>query len=330
VNKYLESFVKSVRPTAAGKTHRARLGSAPLLALLWIHPTLAVAQETSAGSHIVNVASIAAQQDGRAIEARSNSVDLVTAERLDLTLAPVANDVGPVTLVLTNTGNGNEAFDVRATAASGVTVRGIAIDRDGDGRYDPAVDLLLSGPTPPLAPGGQHRLLVLLDSAAPTRTTLTISAAAVTASGTPGTIAPKVGDGGGDAVVGSTGAKASVTIDAASPSPGTNGGGAAGGATLVKSQAVRAPDGSATAVRDAVITYTLVARFAAAVTGARLDDPIPAGTTYVPGSLTLDGAALSDAADGDAGSGNAGAITVALSDVPAGSVRTIQFQARIQ
>ncbi|MBB4152573.1 hypothetical protein GGQ80_000449 [Sphingomonas jinjuensis] len=302
-----------------------------MLALVWLVATPADATETPAGSRIVNVAAISAQQDGRAIDAQSNRVDLVTAERLDLTLARVANDGGPVDVVLTNSGNGKEAFDVRATTSTpGTSVRGIAIDRDGNGRYDPAIDLLLSGPTPALAPGGQWRLLVLLDSDDPVRTTLTVSAAALTASGTPGTIRPGAGDGGGDAVVGPTGAQASVTIETDSPSPGAGGSGGAGGATLVKSQTVLAPDGSATAVRDAIITYTLVARFAAAATAARLDDPVPAGTIYVPGSLMLDGAALSDTADGDAGNGDGRAVTVALGDVAAGTTRTIRFQARIQ
>jgi len=109
---------------------------------------------------------------------------------------------------------------------------------------------------------------------------------------------------------------------------------------------VRAADGSQNAVRDSVITYTLEARFTAAVTGARIADPIPAGTVFVPGSLTLDGAPLSDAADGDAGRFDAtgtaqtgGAqtggtqgpgIAVALGQVAAASVHTVQFKAKIQ
>ena len=104
---------------------------------------------------------------------------------------------------------------------------------------------------------------------------------------------------------------------------------------LLKSQSVRAADGSQTAVRDAVITYTLEARFTDAVTGARIADPIPVGTVFVPGSLTLDGAPLSDGADDDAGrfdpsSAQGAGVTVALGRVAAGSSHTVQFKAKIQ
>lgn len=324
--------MKSASPPIANIKRIVRRERATLLALVMTLTASPGLAETSAGDHIINIASLTARQEGRVIGARSNAVDLVTAERLDLTLILVANQGGPAVVVLTNSGNGIERFTIGATVTNAdVTVRGIAIDRDGDGRYDPAVDVLLTGPTPPLAPGAALRLLVLLDSPVPATTSLTITAAAVTASGTPGTIAPGAGDGGGDAVVGPTGARASVTLDALSPSPGGGSIGAGtGGASLAKSQAVRAPDGSATAVRDAIVTYTLVARFTAAATAARVDDPIPAGTAYVPGSLSLDGGALSDVADGDAGTGDARAIGVALGDVAGGTVRTIQFQVRIQ
>ncbi len=107
-----------------------------------------------------------------------------------------------------------------------------------------------------------------------------------------------------------------------------------------KSQSVRAADGSQNAVRDAVITYTLEARFSDAVTGARIVDPIPDGTVFVPGSLMLDGAALTDGADGDAGRFEApgtqagttqrGGIAVALGQVAAASVHTVQFKTKIQ
>ena len=90
-------------------------------------------------------------------------------------------------------------------------------------------------------------------------------------------------------------------------------------------------------MRDSVITYTLEARFTDAVSGARIADPIPAGTAFVPGSLTLDGAPLSDAADDDAGRFDAAGgtaqgpgIAVALGQVAAASVHVVQFKAKIQ
>jgi hypothetical protein len=49
----------------------------------------------------------------------------------------------------------------------------------------------------------------------------------------------------------------------------------------------------------------------------------------VAGSLTVDGAALSDADDSDAGRFGAGAIEVALGDVEAKSSRFVTFKVRI-
>ena len=50
--------------------------------------------------------------------------------------------------------------------------------------------------------------------------------------------------------------------------------------------------------------------------GVRLDDAIPPWTSYVPGSLTVQGTPVSDAADGDAGSYASGAATWRLGSIP--------------
>jgi hypothetical protein len=60
-----------------------------------------------------------------------------------------------------------------------------------------------------------------------------------------------------------------------------------------------------------------------------VSDPVPAGTTYKPGSLTLEGAPLTDAADADSGSFTGAAVNVALGTVAAGATRTITFQVKI-
>ena len=129
------------------------------------------------------------------------------------------------------------------------------------------------------------------------------------------------GDGGGDAIVGKTGAAAGAQT-VLTPTPALP--------TLVKSQSVRALDGSARALRGATITYTLIAHFNGATAAPVLSDPVPAGTGYVAGSLRLDGTTLSDAADADAGSFDGHAIHVAIGDVAAASDRTITFQTIIQ
>ncbi len=297
---------------------------------------------TVAGTSIINTAGLRYDLDGTALSTVSNTVTIVVAERLDVALfrddhdaVVVAADPTVIPLTLTNLDNGNESFALVATvSAGGVALRTLVIDADGDGLYDPARDLApVDGRTPVLAPGQSIKLLAILAATStgpvtgPVAATLTVTAQSTTGSGTAGATYAQAGDGGSDAVVGLTGAVASVTIPLSTGPAGPS---------LFKSQSVRAADGSQNAVRDSVITYTLEARFTDAVTGARIADPIPAGTVFVPGSLTLDGALLSDAADGDAGRFDAtgGAqgpgIAVALGQVAAASVHTVQFKAKIQ
>ncbi len=293
----------------------------------------AASAETRAGTRITNIASGTASTPGGDGAIASNPAVLVVAERLDVALertdaAGIAVVPGGVAIpvLLTNRGNGVESFDLVATPSdASARVRGIAVDRDGDGRFDPATDTLLAGArTDALDPGAVLRLLVILDPAFAevTVSALTIVARAATGSGPAGTTFALRGDGGGDAVTGSTDARAEVVVPIGSDTPAPP--------MLVKSQSVLAPDGTTDPIAGAIVTYRLEARFAGPAGAARIDDPVPQGTAYVPGSLTLDGARLSDAADDDPGRADDAAIAVALGDMPAGSVRTVQFQVTIQ
>lgn len=327
--------------------------AAVTLAAVPVQPTYAqttvlvpnrLATGTAAGSSISNTAGLRYDFDGGSRSTVSNTVTIVVAERLDVAL--IRDDRGAVMvttapalvpLTLTNLDNGAESFTLTGTVSqAGIALNALVIDADGDGRYDPVRDTPpVDGRTPLLAPGQSIKLLAILaaTSSAPVNAALTVVAQSTTGSGRAGATYAGLGDGGGDAVVGATGATASVAI------PLTTG---LVGPSLFKSQSVRAADGSQNAVRDAVITYTLEARFAGAVTGAVVADPIPAGTVFVAGSLTLDGAPLSDAADGDAGRfdsagtqgggtpGSGPGIAVALGQVAAAAVHTVQFKAKIQ
>ncbi|MBJ6122099.1 hypothetical protein [Sphingomonas mollis] len=302
-----------------------------VLALLCMAQSAPASGQTRAGTAIVNTASISYTLDGTDYQAPSNSVTIVVAERLDVGLAPqgsvpvVDETPGTVPLVLTNLGSGQESFTIDVSASvTTIALDGVAIDRNGDGRFDAATDTMLTGPTPVMQPGESLPLLAIV-AATPGMTAaggdLHVTATAITGSGPTTETFPGAGDGGGDAVVGDTGATASADI----PFLGPN----AAGPTLSKSQAVVAPDGSAQPVSGAVVTYTLVARFPDATRTARIDDPVPAGTTYLPGSLSLDGAVLSDAADGDAGSAGPRTISVVLGDTAPGAMRTVSFKVRL-
>jgi len=152
---------------------------------------------------------------------------------------------------------------------------------------------------------------------------VTLVAAAKTGTGTPGTTFAGMGEGGGDAIVGSTGAD------------GQDNGAyrvAAATVSIVKSAAVVDPFGGSEAVPGATITYTLTTTVAGsgAVSGLVINDNIPADTDYVAGSITLGGATLTDASDADAGNYNGTRIQVLLGTVAGGQTRTVTFKTRIK
>jgi len=328
-------------PLASGR----RLALAAGAACLILAPATARAAGTLAGTDIVNRAQATydAPDGGAPVTIDSNSVTIKVDELLDV--AVVSSDPGDVivgpgwtaqvlTYQLTNSGNGSEAFTLSAdTARPGdefdTTFEMVLLDGNGNGVYDPGVDTLYTpgANDPVLAPDESVTLFVLsaipaaADDAA--RAEIALAAVASSGSGTPGSLFAGLGDGGGDAVVGSTGAR-----DAASGYFRVQ----ASDVRLVKSATVTDPFGGSEPVTGAVILYQLVATTTGSgdLADLAIRDDIPAATTYRPESLTLDGAPLSDAAgDADAGSFDDGAIAVALGTVPGGETRTITFQVTI-
>ena len=105
--------------------------------------------------------------------------------------------------------------------------------------------------------------------------------------------------------------------------------------SIVKTQSVSDPFGGNEPVPGATITYTIEVSVTGSGTavGGVVSDVIPTFTSYVPGSLTLDAAALTDAVDADAGeldTTGAPTIIVRLGDITAaGSPRTVRFDVLI-
>jgi uncharacterized repeat protein (TIGR01451 family) len=292
---------------------------------------------TPAGTVLSNTANltIGVNPDDAAIA--SNPVRTIVAEQLDVALRTTTPTLtapqGPsaIAFALTNVGNGREAFVLNALITDAdAAILGFAVDRDGDGRFDPAIDLpiALNDAIPALAAGESVQLLVLLQgNGVGSSGTLTVQAVAKTGLGVPGAVFAGLGDGGGDAVVGSTGAAAVLTFTlTVAGQPGEQ------AISVVKSQRVSGAGGSSEPVRGATITYSIVTSFGATgiAPAARIVDRIPTGTVYIPGSLRLDGAVLSDVADGDAGGFDGASIAVSLGDVAAPAVHTAEFQVTIQ
>lgn len=79
------------------------------------------------------------------------------------------------------------------------------------------------------------------------------------------------------------------------------------------------------------ITYRLTVTAGGAGNAANLvvTDPLPATLTYVPGSITVDGVARTDAADGDDSSFSASTVRTVLPSITAPQNRVIEFKATV-
>lgn len=273
----------------------------------------------------------------------SNTLALVVDEILDVTVA--SNDGGRVAATspqvgavlafsVTNIGNGTEAFELSFAQAGGdqFDPGAVAIFLDnGDGVFDGDEVAYVFNVNDPVLAADAARIVYLVGSIPAGRANgdvgdLTLRATAVTSGVTgdlAGTTFGGAGDGGTDAVAGITTASATIThgfvISAVS-------------STLTKAVVVLDPFGGTTAVPGAAITYTLTFTLAGlgSVTLGQIVDPVPAGTTYVPNSITLNAAPLTDATDADAGRFNANQVEVTLpSPLAAPSTQVVTFQVTI-
>lgn len=332
-----------MKAPVGGAQHRLRITSCSAIALLaaLALPMHAHAAGTRAGSTISNTASASFDNGGGTQTIDSNKVDLLVDELLDVTVdssnpADVPTTPGATNQVLTfsvtNNGNGEEAF-VLSTIANGggdqynPTVTQIYLD-NGDGVFDAGTDTLYTpGSNNPVLDPDESIMVFVIATTPSTvsdgdRGIVSLVAAAQTGTGNPGTSFAGKGEGGGDAVVGSTRAdgqdNGAFRVSAAT-------------VTLVKSAVVVDPFGGAEPVPGATITYTITATTAGSgsLNGLTLSDNVPTNTSYVAGSIRLGTTALSDAADSDAGSYDGTKVAVALGNVAGGQTRTVTFKAII-
>jgi uncharacterized repeat protein (TIGR01451 family) len=287
----------------------------------------ALAGPTVAGTQIANTAGLSFLDGTTSRHILSNTVTLGVDVLLDVvitaeqpTVQPASTGVTPVAFLLTNSGNAAEAFALTPSVDPTAEIVGIATDTDGDGLYS-ATDTLLTTASVTVAPGAQRRMFVLVRKAADgQQATVSLTAASTTGVGDAGTVFAGAGVGGVDAIVGHTGARATAHSLLSTQAIGPQ---------LEKSQSVRAQDGSDKAGHGSIVTYRLDARFPGATAAVELRDAIPAGTTFVPGSITLDGKTLTDGADGDQANFDGTAVHILLGDVATASVRTVTFQTKI-
>ena len=307
---------------------------------------VAHAAGTPAGTNIQNTAQVSYSVGSSNLTATSNTSTIQVAERLDavLTLAATTVQVSPgangraLVFTLTNTGNGSERFHLTALSAGVVnddfdpTLATPAIYFDtnsgdfsgGDVAYNPGVN------DPLLAADASVRLLVINNIPNTVvngnRGRSQLTAAAATGTGTPGTAFPGQGDGGVDAVTGTTGGDSVLFGEYLVADVQL---------TAVKSQTILDQFGGARPLPGARINYQIVVTPSGSgtATNAAVNDLIPANTTYVANSLQLNGAALSDTADSDVGtfvSAPAAEVRVTLGNLTSASgAQTVQFAVTI-
>lgn len=310
-------------------------------------PGPAFAAGTAVGTLIENTAWVDFTQTGAQQTANSNTVSFLVAERIDVvvTLRSGQVVVSPgdtsraLLFTVTNTGNGTETVGL---AINSLVVgddfdpvpalpNSIFFDTDNSGDFNVGDIAYATGVNDPLLAADESVDVLLVNDIPGTvadghlgRSELRATAA--TGSGTPGTVFGGQGDAGVDAVLGTTGGAAAVFGEYFVDDVAIN---------IVKSQVVSDPMGGAAPVVGATITYTISVEVVSAgtATAAVINDVVPTWSTFVPNSIALSGAAITDATDGDAGEYDltgAPSVVVRLGDLTqADGLQSIVFQVTI-
>jgi uncharacterized repeat protein (TIGR01451 family) len=323
------------------------------LLLLSAASIAARAAGTPAGTVIQSTATLSYSFGGGPTQnVTSPPASVTIAELINLTLtsqdaaavavsSPDSNSA--LTFLLTNTGNGPETFSLaRNNAIAGDSydplngsAGAIFLEsglQPGFQASGPNADIVYipGGNDPTLAADASRIIYVVSNTPASLANgsagNVALTAASTTpgaAGATPGTSLTGLGQGGVDAVVGGSRAQVSRT-----------GGYVVGGVavSIVKTVVgVVDPQGGSSVTAGAVITYRVMVSVTGTGTaqGLTVNDPMPANTTYVANSITVDGVARSDAADADNAEFSAGAVRASFGNTAAPASHTIQFHVTI-
>lgn len=312
---------------------------------------LSWAAGTGAGTVIGNTATLTYATPGNpALTATAVSLPIIVARVINVAVtwqdgaavpATSPDSAKPLAFVVSNTGNGTETF---------------ALSRDnvqGGDQFDPAnapdgaiwlesgaqPGLQRSGPNADVlyAPGANDIVLAAdtsrvvyvssqIPAGVPTGSFGKLAFSAVAT--TPG--AASAAPGAALGAVGGVQVVAGIANGRASASGSYLVAGASMG--LAKSiVTVRDPRGGTRVMPGSVVTYRLVVTLtgSGSVDNVAVSDPLPAQLTYVPGSITVDGAVRTDAADSDGASFAAGAVQASFGTVAVPATRVIEFKATV-
>jgi len=242
---------------------------------------------------------------------------------------------------VSNTGNATDSFTLAPTPAAGSAPNftsfncSIYFDTANTGVFTATDTQYTPGSNDPsIVAGGSVNVFAVCDipntAVDGGTSTVALAATSKTFSGVPGAVKPGGGIGGVNAVLGSSGGKASangiyILHDV--------------NFTVVLSEAVTSPAGAPVNSNQAqpgdIIKYTLAVTPSGSASSSNtvVTDPVPAHTTYVAGSLQLNGTPVPSSGPGVTGDynvSNPGAITVNFGSLPGSTpVQVITFQVTI-
>jgi uncharacterized repeat protein (TIGR01451 family) len=328
--------------------------------LLLIAPQISWAAGTPSGTTISNSATLTyAIGAGPTTTATSNTVSFVVDKKVNLLVTEVSGSATSVsigqtgavtTFSVTNSGNDPQGFTLAAALAAGNPATGgtppfttnnfsstglqAFVDSNANGVYDAGVDTATSIST--LAAGASQTVFIVGDipgtALSGQQSVVGLTATAVI----PTTMAPLVATAGPDTagvdVVFADGAGVADSARDAKHSAydaylvsGVN-------VALTKTvSSVVDPNGTAVLMPNAVMTYQIDVVLTGSGTADNLviTDPLPANTSYVPNSITVNSVAKTDAADADNAEFSANTVTVTLGNVAAPANIVITFKATI-
>jgi len=331
------------------------LGTMALLA----PPLAAHAAGTAAGTVISNSATATFDAgSSTGLTETSNTDQLTVDELIDVSVTwqdggnvsvGVSEADGVLEFLVSNDGNGSESYRLTVTNQGGdnfdTTNLEIWIDANGNDTFESGSDTLVSAAG---SGTGSNTADVVFDAngATETRTVFVVGdipgtptntqtsrvqlqARSLTAISnaltTQGDVAAGAGDGGVDAVIGtSTGLDSADGIYVITEVS----------VALTKSSSVDDGFGGSTVIPGAVITYTIVVDVtgSGSVDNLVVDDDIPTNTTYVANSMTFDTVAQVDAGGGDEGElsgGTKGTVVFTIGTVAAVAQHTITFDVTV-
>jgi len=313
--------------------------------LLLLHAGAVFAAGTPAGTVINNVAEVTFDLNGTTATQASNIASITVVEKIDVVvtqngqvLVTAGDRDRSLLFTVTNIGNGVETFNlVLDSTLTGddfdptPAVPAIYFDSDASGDFNAGDIAYTPGSNDPvLAADSSVNILLVNDISGAALNGQVgrseLAASAVTGSGNPGDAFAGQGDGGVNAVLGTSGGQAAQFGEYLVSDVQLN---------LLKSVLIDDQFGTQEPIPGATLTYTVTVEVtnAGSASNAMFNDVIPPGTTYVPASITLNKVSLTDANDADVGeldTSGAPMVVIRFGDLAqSNGLQTVEFQVTI-